>query len=144
LLALSLLAAASIPARAVEYAFTTYALGESAFSAGVTAPPGTYVTAVVGFYTGEVGTTVSFGGVTLNAGAKGDAFSGGLNLLYAPDRKPLGSNLGMSVTIPFGHVNYEASIEVGELAATREELLHHHRQATGHIQFVPLSRVRGP
>jgi hypothetical protein len=44
-----------MPAHAVEYAFSTYALGESAFSAGVTPPAGTYVTAVVGNYSGEIG-----------------------------------------------------------------------------------------
>jgi hypothetical protein len=120
LLTASLVAATSIPARAVEYAFSLYGLGEGAFSAGVTPPPGTYVTAVAGFYSGEIGTTVSFGGVTLNAGAKADAFSSGLNLLYVPDRKLLGGNLGLSVTIPFAYVDYQASIGVGGLAATRD------------------------
>jgi hypothetical protein len=46
--------------------------------------------------------------VTLNAGVKVDAFSSGLNLLYVPDRKLLGGNLGLSVTIPAAYVNYEA------------------------------------
>ena len=68
-LSLSLLAAATIPAHAVEYALSTYALGESAFSAGVTPPPGTYVTAVAAYYSSKIGTAVDFGGVTLNAGA---------------------------------------------------------------------------
>jgi hypothetical protein len=119
-LALSLLAAASVHAQAAEYAFSTYALGESAFSAGVTPPPGTYVTAVTGFYSGEIAGAVSFGGVTLNAGVKLDAFNSGLNLLYVPDRKLLGGNLGLSVTVPFAYVNYEASVHVGPLAAFRE------------------------
>jgi len=119
-LSLSLLAAATIPAHAVEYALSTYALGESAFSAGVTPPPGTYVTAVAAYYSSKIGTAVDFGGVTLNAGAKLDAFSSGLNVLYVPDRKLFGGNLGLSVTIPVGYINIDASISAGSLAASRE------------------------
>ena len=115
-----LLAMASLPAHAVEYAFSTYALGESAFSAGLTPPAGTYVTAVVGNYSGQIGTTVSFGGVTLNAGAKANIFSSGLNLLYVPDTKVLGGNLGLSVTIPFGYVDYDAFITTGSVSAFRD------------------------
>jgi len=119
-LTLSLLAAATIPAHAVEYALSTYALGESAFSAGVTPPPGTYVTAVAAYYSSKIGTAVDFGGVTLNAGAKLDAFSSGLNVLYVPDRKLFGGNLGLSVTIPAGYINIDASVSAGSLAASRE------------------------
>jgi hypothetical protein len=58
----SLLAAASVDARAAEYAFSSYGLGSAAFGAGVTPPPGTYVTTAVSYYTATIGTTVSFGG----------------------------------------------------------------------------------
>jgi hypothetical protein len=115
-----LLAMASMPAHAVEYAFSTYGLGESAFSAGMTPPAGTYVTAVVGNYSGEIGTAVSFGGVTLNAGAKAEAFGSGLNLLYVPDTKVFGGNLGLSVIIPFGYVAYDAFITTGSATAFRD------------------------
>src|SRR5262245_10460053 len=47
-LTVSLLMATSGFGQAAEYGFSTYALGESAFSAGLTPPPGTYVTAVTG------------------------------------------------------------------------------------------------
>jgi hypothetical protein len=107
-------------AQAVEYAISTYALGESAFSAGVTPPPGTYVTAVTGFYSGEIGTNVSFGGATLNAGAKVDAMSSGLNVLYVPDRKVLGGNLGLSMTVPVGYINIDATVGAGPHEASRE------------------------
>jgi hypothetical protein len=120
ILTLSLLAAATIPAQAVEYAISTYALGESAFSAGLTPPPGTYVTAVTAYYSSKIGTAVRFGGVTLNAGAKLDAFNSGLNVLYVPDRKLFGGNLGLSVTIPAGYINIDASIAAGPLATSRE------------------------
>jgi hypothetical protein len=120
LLAISSLVAANSHAQASEYAFSTYALGESAFSAGLTPPPGTYLSAVFGTYSGKITGAVSFGGVTLNAGVKIDAFNSGLNLLYVPDGKLLGGNLGLSVTIPAGYVNYEATIGVGSLAASRE------------------------
>ena len=74
---------------------------------------------MVGNYSGQIGTTVSFGGVTLNAGDKADAFSSGLNLLYVPDTKVLGGNLGLSVTIPFGYVDYDAFITTGSASAFR-------------------------
>jgi hypothetical protein len=120
LLAISSLVAASQHVQASEYAFSTYALGESAFSAGLTPPPGTYVSTVVGTYSGKITGAVSFGGVTLNSGVKVDAFSSGLNLLYVPDGKLLGGNLGLSVTIPAAYVNYEASVQVGRRAAFSE------------------------
>ena len=41
---------ASTHADAAENASSTYALSESAFSAGVTPPPGTYVTVVTGYF----------------------------------------------------------------------------------------------
>lgn len=119
-LIVSLVAMTSMPAHAVEYAFSTYALGESAFSAGVTPPPGTYVSAVAGFYSGKIGSAVEFGTVILNAGAKADLFSGGLNVLYVPNEKLFGGNLGLSVTIPFGYVNYDSTIGVGSAAIFRE------------------------
>jgi hypothetical protein len=56
---------------------------------------------------------VEFGGVTLNAGAKAQVYTEGLNLLYVPARKVLGGSLGVSVTIPVSHVNYDATIGVG-------------------------------
>jgi hypothetical protein len=97
----------------VEYALTTYALGESAFSAGMTPPPGTYVTTVTGYFSGELGGgTASFGGVTVNAGAKADIFSTAVNILYVPDRKVFGGNLGLSMTVPALWVDYRAGVEV--------------------------------
>src|SRR5215831_10439664 len=67
-----LLTAASLRAQAVQYAYTTYALGESAFSAGLTPPPGIYVSTVIGTYDGKLAGTADFGGVTINAAAKAD------------------------------------------------------------------------
>jgi hypothetical protein len=75
---------------------------------------------VIGAYSGEITGGISFGGVTLNAGVKLDSFSSALNLLYVPNRKLLGGNLGLSVTIPAAFVNYQASLEVGSLAAFKE------------------------
>ena len=114
------LLAASTHADAAEYAFSTYGLGESAFSAGVTPPPGTYVSVVTGYFSGQITGTVSFGGVTLNAGFKADALSPGFNLLYVPDRKVFGGNLGLSITVPSGFVDYRASVEVLSLGFSRE------------------------
>jgi len=58
-LALSLLTALSLGGQAAEYAHSTHGLGESAFSAGVTPPPGTYLTAVTGNFNGDIKGAVS-------------------------------------------------------------------------------------
>ena len=120
LLGLSLLVAASGDARAVQYAFGTYGLGSNAFDAGVTPPPGTYVTTAYSYYEATIGTAVDFDTVRLNAGSRAEIFSSALNLLYVPERKLFGGNLGLSVTIPGDHVNYLAQIGVGSLAPSQE------------------------
>ena len=111
---------AAAETRAAEYALSTYGLGGSAFGAGVTPPAGTYVTTAAGNYSGEIGTSVSFGGVTLNAGAKLDFFSSGLNVLYVPERKLFGGNLGLSVTVPVNHTDIDATLAVGPFSVSRE------------------------
>jgi hypothetical protein len=118
-LALALVAAGE-RAEATEYGFSTYGLGGAAFGAGATPPPGTYVTAVSGFYSGDIAATVNFGGVIINAGASVEGFTSGTNILYVPERKLFGGNLGLSVTVPVGHVEADATIGVGPLTASRE------------------------
>jgi hypothetical protein len=119
-LTIGCLLAASTRADAVEYAFSTYALGESAFSAGVTPPPGIYVSTVIGTYNGQLSGTASFGGVTINAGTKADAYSTAMSFLYVPDRKLLGGNLGVSITVPSAWVDYRAGVEVQAQGFSRE------------------------
>jgi hypothetical protein len=58
--------------------------------------------------------------VIINAGAKVELLSASLNLLYVPDRKVLGGNLGLSVTVPVANNNLEATIGIGPLALLRE------------------------
>jgi hypothetical protein len=111
------LAAASANGNAAEYGFSTYGLGESAFSAGVTPPAGIYVTNLYAYYEGEINKAVSFGGVTINAGAAAKAFSTGINILYVPDSKIFGGNLGLSVTMPVGHVDVAANVTIGAATA---------------------------
>src|SRR5262245_43664477 len=84
---------AATSANATEYAFSTYGLGSAAFGAGVTPPPGTYVTEATSFYSANIGTTVSFGGVALNPNSTVDVFLGATNILYVPQRKVLDGNL---------------------------------------------------
>jgi hypothetical protein len=119
-LTVSLLTVASLRAQAVEYALTTYSLGQSAFSAGVTPPPGVYVSTVIGTFDGVLAGTASFGGVTVNAGAKLDVFSPALNFLYVPDRKVFGGNLGLSITVPAGWIDIRAGAEVQSQGFSRE------------------------
>lgn len=107
-------------ARAAEAGFTTYGLGSAAFGAGVTPPPGTYVSFVSGFYEGEIKGAVTRGGVTLDLGMKAEFFSQAVAGVYVPDRKVLGGNLGLTLIVPVGHINLEADI-TGPLGNTIEE-----------------------
>jgi hypothetical protein len=107
-------------AQAAEAAFGTYGLGAAAFGAGVTPPAGTYVTAATGYYQAEIGGQVPFHGVILNAGATIDFFMSTLNVLYVPERKVFGGNLGLSVSVPAGWIGLDANIAVGPLAGSRD------------------------
>ena len=95
-----LLAGATPTAEAAESAFGSYGLGGNAFSAGITPPPGTYISTVVGFYHGEISGTLPFQGIVLNAGNKIDYFTSALAALYVPERKVLGGNLGSQSACP--------------------------------------------
>src|SRR5262245_23036473 len=118
-MAACILVAAAPNAHAAEAAFGTYGLGGSAFNIGVTPPAGTYVTQAFAYYQADIAGSVPFHGVTLNAGLKIDFFSSATNLLYVPNRKVLGGNLGLSVTVPVGHVAFEADVGVGPLSVSR-------------------------
>ena len=106
-------------AQAAEYGLTTYALGQNGFGAGITPPAGTYVSTLAGIYSGRIGGTLDFGGVTLGAGAHLDFFTAGINGLYVFDRKVLGGNLAVSATIPVGYMNLDAMVTVGPLSGQR-------------------------
>jgi hypothetical protein len=108
-------------ASADEAGFSSYGLGASAFNAGVTPPPGTYLTFGSGFYTATIGGAVTLGNVTLNAGAHVDFFQAFINGLYVPDRKVLGGNFGLSVTVPTGHIDMRADVSVPPLPAVERE-----------------------
>jgi hypothetical protein len=110
LIAACVLVAASAESQATEYAFSTYGLGSAAFGAGVTPPPGTYVTGATAFYDATIGGALNFGGVIINAGAEVDGFAGSTNILYVPARKVLGGNLGLAVTVPIGHLDVDATV----------------------------------
>ena len=101
---------ASAPSsQAAEYAFTTYPLGSLAFGAGITPPPGIYVTDAISFYSGNIGGTFDFGGRIFNAGVKADIFLDSTNILLVPQGKLLDGYFGASVTVPAGYVKYDAS-----------------------------------
>jgi hypothetical protein len=120
LLAIASVALTNDKVEAAEAAFGTYGLGGNAFGAGITPPAGTYVTAAATYYQAEIGGAVPFHGVTLNAGAAVDFFASALNLLYVPERKVFGGNLGLGVTVPFGWMDVEATIAIGPLSGSRE------------------------
>ncbi len=103
------LTASAPSSHAAEYAFTSYPLGVLAFGAGITPPPGTYVTNAMSFYSGNIGGAFDFGGRTFNAGVKADIFLDSTNILLVPQGKFLDGNFGVSVTVPAGYVKYDAS-----------------------------------
>ena len=79
------LCAPSQEVNAAEYGFTTYPLGSLSFGAGITPPPGTYVTDAISFYTGTIAGQFDFGGRTFNVGVKADLFFDDVNILYVPN-----------------------------------------------------------
>ena len=132
LFALSLGVLMNVPgSRAAEYAFTTYPLGGLAFGAGITPPPGFYVTNVTGFYDGTIGGNFDFGGRTFGAGAKAQIFSGETNLLYVPDAKAFDGLIGFSLSVPTAYVDYTA-----EAIGPRGNLVTAHTDGTGLGDFV--------
>jgi len=116
----TLVVGGSRPATAEEYTFSSYGLGSAAFSAGVTPPPGTYVSFVAGYYAGDIRGTINFGGVVFNAGLQVEFFQAAMNGLYVAKQTVLGGRLGLAVTVPVGHVDLEAGFGVGPLVATRQ------------------------
>src|SRR5262245_42230824 len=91
-------------ARAAEYTFSNYGLGSAAFGAGVTPPPGTYVSAATNFYQGKISGAIDIGGIVFQAGAKAELLGGAISGLYVPDWKVLDGRLGLGVTVPAAHV----------------------------------------
>jgi hypothetical protein len=106
----SLLVGSATQGDAAEYGFSSFPLGSNAFGAGITPPPGIYVTEVFGSYEASISRPVPFGRVVLNAGATVDAFVAGTNFLYVRQSKVLGGNLGFALTLPVGHLDLDASL----------------------------------
>jgi len=120
LLALGYIACADTsPAQATEYTFTTYALGGAAFGAGVTPPPGTWVTTAFTHYKGNIDGNINIGGVVFNAGAQAEIFAAAVNGLYVPTWTLWGGRPGIGVTVPVGHLDLEATATVGPMSAKR-------------------------
>lgn len=119
-LASLVIAVAQKPVIAAEGAFSGYGLGAAAFGAGQTPPPGTYVTFVGGYYTAEIGSPVTIGGVLIDVGLKVDFLQSGVNGTYVPNRTVLGGRPAISVTVPVGWVDLEADVAIGGLSGTRE------------------------
>jgi hypothetical protein len=107
---------------AAEYGFTAYPLGSLSFGAGVTPPPGVYVTDAISFYTGTIGGNFDFGGRTFNAGVKANIFFDEANVLYVPEKTVFDGHFGVSVSAPAGYVDYPASASAarGTISAERE------------------------
>jgi hypothetical protein len=107
-------------AHATEYTFSTYGLGTAAFGAGVTPPPGTYVSAATTFYQGKISGDINIGGVVFDAGAKVELLAGAVSGLYVHHETVLGGRLGLAVTVPVGHIDIEATASIGPLSGIRE------------------------
>jgi hypothetical protein len=105
---------------AAESAFSAYGLGTSAFSAGETPPPGTYVSAGLAYITGDIEGNLTFGGIEIDVAMEIRKFvSGSANLLYVPEQTFLGGRPGISMTVPFGFIDIAAQV-TGPLGNTVE------------------------
>jgi hypothetical protein len=108
------------PAFAAESAFSAYGLGTSAFTAGVTPPPGTYVSGGLAVIRGDIDGNLTFGGVEIDVAMEIRKFvSGSANLLYVPEQTFLGGRPGISMTVPFGFIDIAAQA-TGPLGNTVE------------------------
>lgn len=106
-------------AQAAETGLSTYGLGGTAFGAGMTPPPGTYVTTAVAYYSGNIEGNVTIGRQAVDIGLKVNFLSVGLNGLYVPETKILGGQFGVSVTVPVGFVDIDARASIGPLTGQR-------------------------
>jgi hypothetical protein len=107
-------------ALAVESAFTSYGLGTSAFTAGVTPPPATYVSGAATYFKGDIDGSLTFGGVAIDAGLEiKEIIGGSVNLLHVPQTTILGGSPAVSLTVPFGFIDLQAQI-TGPLGNTIE------------------------
>lgn len=89
-------------AQATEGAGGLYLLGSQALGAGLAPAPGWYVSSAMAQYSGRVG-SASVGGVTLLYLRK-RVDSAGINLLYAPQKRILGAQAAISVTMPYAYL----------------------------------------
>jgi hypothetical protein len=119
-----LVSALASPAGAAESGFSAYGLGTSAFSAGETPPPGTYVSAGVAAIRGDINGALTFGGIEIDVAMQIKEFiSPSANLLYVPKQTFLGGRAGFSMTVPFGFVDIAAQA-TGPLGNTVELATH--------------------
>lgn len=107
-------------AEAAETGFSVYPLGGTAFGAGVTPPPGTYISFAGGFYTGRIDGAVTVGGELLDVGLDVDILQATVNGTHVLNSTVLGGRPAISVTIPTGYVGLEAGVSVAGLSGTRE------------------------
>lgn len=63
---------------------------------------------------------MTIGGIVLDVGMAAKFFSQAVNVLYVPEHKVFGGNIGASVTIPVGHIDVDAQV-TGPLGNTIEE-----------------------
>jgi hypothetical protein len=107
--------------QAAESGFSGYGLGAAAFAAGVTPPPGTYVTTVAGYYSADIGGALTIGGVLFQLGLDVEFFQAALNGVYVPTNTTVfGGRPAISLTIPTGYLDLEAGVGLGVLSGTRK------------------------
>jgi hypothetical protein len=93
---------------AAEYGFTTYPLGSLSFGAGITPPPGVYVTDAISYYDASIGRNFNFGGRAFDAGVNAKLFFDEVNVLYVPEKKVFDGLFGFSISAPAGYADYTA------------------------------------
>jgi hypothetical protein len=104
---------------AAEFGFNIYPSGSLTLGAGATPPPGFYVTAITGYYQGDIGGNVNVGRA-IAVDLKAKIFTAATNLLYVSKEEVLGGHLGLSVNLPAGYVDLKAQATIGSLSGSRE------------------------
>jgi hypothetical protein len=104
--------AAVLPASAGEGGAGLYVPGSQGFGAGVTPPPGFYLTQGFLVYDGKVSAQV--GGGIISANARKTVFVSALNLLVVPSFEIAGGRIGLSASVPYaGYTRLDARASTG-------------------------------
>lgn len=120
-IAFAVASAVSSQAQAAENAAGFYLLGGKTSMAGYVPPPGTYVTDINYFYSGDAGRQAAVGialrrigavlDIDANVSIDAEAYINAPFALWVAPEKVLGGNVGFGVMVPFGYKRVDISLD---------------------------------